>query len=112
MQIISPSPDLIQQQSVRNKRLLTGVFVVVAGMVGLAFASVPLYKLFCQVTGYGGTTQRAEMAPQTINMAAAPVSVRFNAVTNSKLNWSFVPVTEPVSLIPGEQVTALYRQQI
>ena len=108
-QIISPSPDLIQQQSVRNKRLLTGVFVVVAGMVGLAFASVPLYKLFCQVTGYGGTTQRAEMAPQTINMAAAPVSVRFNAVTNSKLNWSFVPVTEPVSLIPGEQVTALYR---
>ena len=108
MQIISPSPDLIQQQSVRNKRLLTGVFVVVAGMVGLAFASVPLYKLFCQVTGYGGTTQRAEIAPQTINMAAAPVSVRFNAVTNSKLNWSFVPVTEPVSLIPGEQVTALY----
>ena len=98
-----------QKQSVRNQRLLVVLLVVVAAMVGLAFASVPLYQLFCQVTGYGGTTQRAEVAPQTINLVTTPVSVRFNAVTNAKLNWSFVPVTRSVSLVPGEQVTAIYR---
>ncbi len=98
-----------QKQSVRNQRLLISLFVVVAAMVGLAFASVPLYQLFCQVTGYGGTTQRVEVAPQTIDLSTAPVSVRFNAVTNAKLNWSFVPVTRPVTLVPGEQVTAIYQ---
>ena len=98
-----------QKQRVRNQRLLIGIIVVVAAMVGLAFASVPLYQLFCQVTGYGGTTQRAKIAPQTFDIAIAPVSVRFNAVTNAKLNWSFVPVTRPVVLVPGEQVTAVYR---
>ena len=98
-----------QKQRVRNQRLLIGLIVVVVAMVGLAFASVPLYQLFCQVTGYGGTTQRAKIAPQTFDIAIAPVSVRFNAVTNAKLNWSFVPVTRPVDLVPGEQVTAMYR---
>ena len=49
-----------QATSDRNRRMLMGIALVVAGMVGLAFASVPLYRLFCQVTGFGGTTQVAE----------------------------------------------------
>ena len=52
----------------RNSRRRNGATVallasVVAGMVGLSFASVPLYRLFCQATGFGGTTQRAAAAP-------------------------------------------------
>ena len=90
-----------QEQSLRNQRLLVGLLAIVVAMVALAFASVPLYQLFCQVTGYGGTTQRAEVAPQTIDLATAPVSVRFNAVTNAKLNWSFVPVCFPCARRAG-----------
>ncbi|MEX0859493.1 MAG: cytochrome c oxidase assembly protein, partial [Cucumibacter sp.] len=44
----------------RNARLAVVLAALVAGMVGLSFAAVPLYALFCQVTGYCGTTQRAE----------------------------------------------------
>lgn len=92
----------------RNKRVLTIIMGVVVGMVGLAYASVPLYKLFCQVTGFGGTTQIATSA-HTGPVAAAPVNVRFDANVNPKLNWIFEPVTAPVDLRPGEQVTAYYR---
>ena len=52
------------QRDRTNKRLLAAVAVLVASMVGLAYASVPLYKLFCQVTGFGGTTQIATQAPE------------------------------------------------
>ena len=78
-------------------------------MVGLAFASVPLYRLFCQVTGFGGTTQRADAAPEATPLNLAPVSVRFDANVNPKLPWAFAPVTPPVSLVPGEEITVLYR---
>ncbi len=48
---------------VRNIRVAALAGVTAAAMVGLAYASVPLYRLFCQVTGFGGTTQRADAAP-------------------------------------------------
>jgi cytochrome c oxidase assembly protein subunit 11 len=52
---------------------------VVAGMVGLSLASVPLYRIFCAATGYGGTTQRASAAPEDISKAL--ITVRFNTET-------------------------------
>lgn len=58
----------------------------VFGMGGLGFASVPLYRMFCQVTGYGGTTQRAEAAPGGVGQK---VTVAFDANTNTKLPWTF-----------------------
>lgn len=96
-----------QQKS--NNRLLLIVALVVASMVGLAYASVPLYKLFCQVTGFGGTTQVATEAADQPLASAAPLSVRLDANVNPQLNWSFVPVEAEVRLKPGEEVTALYR---
>ena len=57
------SQQLMEQ---RNKRTLTAALLVVAGMVGLAYASVPLYDLFCRVTGFGGTTQVATDTPQQL----------------------------------------------
>ena len=96
------------QAEKRNKRALLIIAGVVFGMLGMAYASVPLYKLFCQVTGFGGTTQVATEPPQgPIN--SMPVNVRFDANVNPKLNWIFEPVTAPVDLRPGEQVTAYYR---
>ena len=92
-----------------NNRLLFVVAVVAMSMVGLAYASVPLYKLFCQVTGFGGTTQIAIQAPEQALLSAEPLAVRLDANVNPQLNWSFVPVQQEVSLKPGEEVTAIYR---
>ncbi|MEQ9692480.1 MAG: cytochrome c oxidase assembly protein, partial [Bauldia litoralis] len=61
--------------------------VFVAGMVGMAFASVPLYRIFCQVTGYGGTTQQADKAPDEV--IDREVTVRFDANIVNGLGWSF-----------------------
>ena len=102
------NPDASRQQK-SNNRLLFIVAVVVAGMVGLAYASVPLYKLFCQVTGFGGTTQVTDQAPDQVLVSAAPLNVRLDANVNPQLNWSFVPVDAEVNLKPGEEVIALYR---
>ncbi len=93
----------------RNRRLLAVLALVVAGMVGLAFASVPLYRLFCKVTGFGGTTQVADSAPSQAATGLPPVSVRFDANVSPALKWEFVPVSASLSLVPGEQTTVLYR---
>ena len=97
------------QRNKTNNRLLAVVAVVAMSMVGLAYASVPLYKLFCQVTGFGGTTQIATQAPEQALLTAEPLAVRLDANVNPQLNWSFVPVEQEVSLKPGEEITAVYR---
>ena len=90
----------------RNLRVAIMAASVAAGMVGLSFASVPLYRLFCQVTGFGGTTQRAETAPaQSLGQT---VSVRFDANTSGKLKWAFHPLQGPVTVKFGEQSMAYY----
>jgi cytochrome c oxidase assembly protein subunit 11 len=80
---------------------------VVAGMVGLSFASVPLYRLFCQATGLGGTTQRAAAAPKEI--ADAVIMVRFDAETAPDLGWEFRPLTQQLLVHPGEQSEVFFR---
>ena len=92
----------------RNRRMLVLLGLVVAGMVALAYASVPLYDLFCRVTGFGGTTQQASSAPAS-PVAAPPVTVRFDANVNPALNWHFEAIDRPVSLRPGEEVVIRYR---
>ena len=91
-----------------NKRLLVILAILVAGMVGMAYASVPLYDLFCRVTGYGGTTQIAENVNEDV-IYDHPVKVRFDANVNPELNWSFVPVDKPVTMNPGEEIVINYR---
>jgi len=93
--------------STRNARtglLLTGI---VAGMVGLSFAAVPLYRLFCQVTGYGGTTQVAEAVPTAVS--EREITVRFNADVDPQLPWSFSPMQRAVTVKVGEPAMAFYR---
>ena len=92
----------------RNRFVALLVAGTVCGMVGLAFASVPLYKIFCQVTGYGGTTQVADNGSSQIVMGH-PVDVRFDANVNPALNWQFVAVDRKVTLNPGEEVVINYR---
>ena len=92
----------------RNRRLGTGVVCFAAGMVGVAFASVPLYQLFCRVTGYNGTVQTAgAAAPGTTGERA--VNIRFNATTHPALPWRFAPAQGAMPLRLGEEGVAFYR---
>jgi cytochrome c oxidase assembly protein subunit 11 len=77
-----------------NRRVALAMGAVVVVMAGLAFAAVPLYRVFCQVTGYGGTTQRAEITPGEIGQRV--VTVRFNTdVAGQDLPWQFTTPAEP-----------------
>jgi cytochrome c oxidase assembly protein subunit 11 len=91
----------------RNLRVAAMALGVSFGMLGLAYASVPLYKLFCQVTGYGGTTQRADAAPSEFRTET--VSVKFDANTAASLGWSFHAEQQSMTVRIGEQNMAHYR---
>lgn len=80
---------------------------VVAAMVGLSFASVPLYQMFCSVTGFGGTTRRADAAPTRV--AAGLVTIRFDAQIAPGLDWEFRPLTDSIAVHPGEQKEVFFR---
>ncbi|WBH18253.1 cytochrome c oxidase assembly protein [Sphingomonas radiodurans] len=75
-------------------------------MTGLAFASVPLYRLFCQVTGLNGTTQRGLAAPGAV--AGGQVQVDFDANTNAKLPWRFAPEQANQTVAIGARSVAFF----
>jgi cytochrome c oxidase assembly protein subunit 11 len=82
---------------------------VIAAMLGLTAASVPLYRLFCAVTGYGGTTQRAEEAgPKVLERT---VRVSFNGDVDPGLPWRFAPVQQEMTVHVGEQNLAFFRAE-
>jgi cytochrome c oxidase assembly protein subunit 11 len=90
-----------------NKRLAAGLLLLTAVMVGLSFAAVPLYKLFCQVTGYAGTTQRADAAPTTV--LDREILLRFDATVSTDLPWTFHPVQHTMRLKIGENSLGFYK---
>ncbi|MGB5725514.1 MAG: cytochrome c oxidase assembly protein [Parasphingorhabdus sp.] len=76
----------------KNRRSAVMAAAMGLGMLGLGFAAVPLYEVFCRVTGYGGTTQRVgEAQAATIQTTSHVMSVRFDSNVNSALPWSFKP---------------------
>lgn len=85
----------------QNKRVLTYVLLTVCIMVGLAYVSVPLYSLFCRVTGFGGTTQVATSLPDKI--LERKIIVRFDANTASNLPWIFRPEVKQIEMKIGER---------
>jgi cytochrome c oxidase assembly protein subunit 11 len=98
----------------RNLRIGLIAGVLALAMLGLGFAAVPLYRIFCQVTGLNGTTQRATEAQafdasRMLESAGAPlVSIRFDANTASDMPWLFRPeqVTQTVQI--GERSLAIF----
>ena len=80
---------------------------VVAGMTGLSFAAVPLYRMFCQTTGFGGTTQRAASAPAEVSRQT--VTVRFDANVAPGLPWLFEPEEREIKLKFGENRLTFFR---
>ena len=92
----------------RNGRTALIMVAIVAAMVGLAFASSPLYRAFCEATGFAGTTLRADKAPGAV---AGQIGVRFDANIHPGLPWRFEPEQNSVRIKPGAQTKIFYRAQ-
>lgn len=87
----------------------TGLLAVAlaGGMTGLGYASVPLYRAFCQATGFAGTTQKADSAPGAV-LSGKRVSVRFDANHVAGLPWEFRPEKTNEPAILGEREIAFF----
>lgn len=94
----------------RNRKVALIALGGALAMLGLGYASVPLYRLFCQVTGFGGTTQRAsETDAKGIAVTGQMISVRFDANIERGMPWQFAPEQVTQSLKIGERKLAFYK---
>ena len=91
----------------RHRNVAVTCAFVVVSMVGLSFAAVPLYRLYCQVTGYAGTTQKAEKSSDVVLDRA--ITMHFDANVAKDLAWRFEPVKRTMDIKIGETVLAFYR---
>jgi cytochrome c oxidase assembly protein subunit 11 len=94
--------------SLAQKNRAVGLRMALFGlaMLALAFAAVPLYRIFCQVTGFGGTTMKADAAPGAV---AGEIGVRFDANISPALPWKFEPEQATVRIQPGARTTIYYQ---
>jgi len=93
----------------RNRRSALMAALMGLGMLALGFAAVPLYEVFCRVTGYGGTTQRVgEAQAATVQATSRVMSVRFDSNVNSALPWSFKPEQAIDNVTVGARDMAIF----
>ena len=107
--MIQKSDAATETPEPRDKRALVALDLagVVAGMVGLSFAAVPLYRMFCQVTGFGGTPQVAEAAPSTV--LNRTIKVRFDTNVDKDLPWEFKSEQRAVDVRIGESALVFFK---
>jgi cytochrome c oxidase assembly protein subunit 11 len=91
----------------RHRATVATCALIVLSMGGLSFAAVPLYRLYCQVTGYGGTTQRAEKSSGVV--LDRTLRVRFDANVAADLPWRFEPQQQKLDVRIGENALAFYK---
>ncbi|MBP9791978.1 MAG: cytochrome c oxidase assembly protein [Rickettsiales bacterium] len=89
-----------------NKNLALSLAAIIVGMTLLTFASVPLYSLFCKLTGYGGTTQEAQKISYT--KGTRKIKVNFDANVSPELNWFFIAKQKSVTVTTGENTLIFY----
>jgi cytochrome c oxidase assembly protein subunit 11 len=97
-------PDAMERRH-RTVAICCGVLVLI--MVGAAFASVPLYRLFCEATGFAGTPQRAAQASDA--SIDKTITIRFDANVAPGMPWRFEPVEPTLDVKIGENALAFYR---
>jgi cytochrome c oxidase assembly protein subunit 11 len=90
-----------------DRTVVVACIAMVAAMAGLSYAAVPLYRLYCQATGYQGTTQRAAKPSDTV--LDRTVTIRFDANVSPDLPWKFEPLQRRLDVKIGENTLALYR---
>lgn len=106
-----PPPHEDPAMKERNRRMFVYLSGTVLAWFGMSYAAVPLYKAFCQMTGYGGTTQRADvMAAEKLTPRedGRPIRVLFDAGVSANMPWQFRPQQRELVLVPGETALAFY----
>ena len=93
----------------RNGRLVIVTISLWCSMFLLAFASVPLYNIFCKVTGFGGTTQISLRLPESVG--ERKITVRFDSNIDRSLDWRFDPLQSSVDVMTGESGLAFYEAE-
>jgi cytochrome c oxidase assembly protein subunit 11 len=96
-----------RSEAARNRFVAFGAILVAAGMVGAAYAAVPLYFMFCRATGFAGTTQVAVAAPALKGRRL--INVRFDANVAPGLPWSFEAETASVQVRTGATATVYFK---
>ncbi|MDA0785462.1 MAG: cytochrome c oxidase assembly protein [Proteobacteria bacterium] len=97
------------RRSRRNRYVFGGLIVMVLGMNGFAYATVPAYRAFCQKFGFAGVPIIAENGPQTDEILMdRPITVRFNSDIEPALDWRFKPVQRTIELHVGETGLAFF----
>lgn len=102
-----PQPQKSADRS--NLAVAGACLATFVGMVGMSYAAVPLYAMFCQVTGYGGTTQRVTQYSDTV--LDRKITVRFDANVSGGLPWHFQPVQRDVTMKIGETTQIAYKAE-
>ena len=100
------------EQRDHNKNSLLYLLSTVIGVIGLSYAAVPMYKLFCQATGFGGETQRSDVEKfqkMTPSTSGRLLRITFNADTSDTMPWSFRPCQRVVEVHPGETALAFFK---
>ena len=90
----------------QNKKVIFIITFVGMLMLSLSYAAVPLYDIFCRVTGFGGTTQIASSAPGS--SGHPNINIRFESNITDSLNWDFYSKTKTVKIPMGEEKTIYY----
>ena len=103
-----PKPEPARGRT-SNRAVVLGCTVFLSSMFGMAYAAVPLYQWFCQVTGFGGTTQVAQVAPAEV--LDRTIKVRFDANVAPGLPWAFRPLQREVEVRIGEVTEVAYRSE-
>ncbi len=110
---MATKPHSLNDNGTAHRNLRVGIlaFMGAVFMLGLGYASVPLYRLFCQVTGFGGTTQvanEAEAAGAAALATGQKISIRFDASTASDMPWTFHPSRATDTITIGQRDIATF----
>ena len=98
----------------KNRKSIAILFTAASfAMVGLSYGAVPLYRIFCQVTGFGGTTQVADLSTNDISSNLSEhnnriVTVTFSGDVSDTMPWRFHPLQHEIKLMVGETALAFY----
>ncbi|BBD01562.1 MULTISPECIES: cytochrome c oxidase assembly protein [Sphingobium] len=105
MASLPPSPF---DRDRRNRRTLVAMAAVGLSMLGLGFASVPLYRIFCEQTGFGGTTMRAAANVQVQQATGHTMSIRFDSNVQPGMPWQFYPEHRTDTVTIGRKDMAIF----
>ncbi|XP_010753660.2 cytochrome c oxidase assembly protein COX11, mitochondrial isoform X1 [Larimichthys crocea] len=108
----SKSEQQRDEWSTRNKTVLTYIAAAGVGMIGLSYAAVPLYRLYCQASGLGGTAVAGHDVDQVETMTPVKeriIKITFNADRHASMQWNFKPQQTEIFVVPGETALAFYR---